>query len=85
MDRLSISLPDDLPSQGGGKEMLARAIRSIYEDGQGGRIGVPKVFLDGMGLRHGDKVEVYYDDVLVIVPKKTAQSERVLAAMREGC
>lgn len=63
--------------------MIARMLRSLYEDGQGVRLGIPKLYAEAMGMKKGEKVEVFFDDVLVVVPRKSAQADRVLRAMRE--
>ncbi len=64
--------------------MIGRLRRSLYEDGPGTlRIGMPKIWTDAMNLKKGTKVDVVFDEILVVVPKKSAQAERVLKAMRE--
>lgn len=64
--------------------MIGRLRRSLYEDGPGTmRIGMPKVWTDAMCLKKGNKVEVVFDEILVVIPKKSAQAERVLKAMQD--
>ena len=64
--------------------MIGRKTKAIYRDGDSVRIGLPKVWVEALGLKPGDRVEAFFDEILVLVPRKSAQSERVLRAMREG-
>lgn len=63
--------------------MIGRTKRSLYRDGASMRIGIPKVWADALGLRPGDCLDGFFDEVLVLVPRKSAQADRVLKAMRE--
>lgn len=61
--------------------MIARVRRRIYRDGSGARIGIPKIWIDALGLHPGEEVEVVFDEVLLIIPRRTRQAERVRKAM----
>ena len=68
--------------------MLARATRRIYGNTKDGfRTGLPVIWVRAWGLEPGDRCEVAYDEVLVLIPERakgSAQAARVLRAMSEG-
>ena len=44
---------------------------------------LPLSWCDGLGLEKGDRVDLVFDDVLVVIPRKTPQADRVRRAMAE--
>jgi antitoxin component of MazEF toxin-antitoxin module len=64
-----------------GAPMLAKMTRRLYRDGESIRLGLPKIWVDALGLKGGDAVEIAFDELLVVVPRKSAQADRVLKAM----
>ena len=70
------------------QSVLARATRHIYGNTKDGlRAGLPVVWVRAWGLKPGDRCEVAYDEVLVLIPERvkgSAQAARVLRAMTES-
>lgn len=68
--------------------MLGRGTRRIYGNPKDGlRAGLPILWVRAWGLVPGDRFEVAYDEVLVLIPERakgSAQAVRVLRAMSEG-
>ena len=66
--------------------MMAKVTRKVTDvgDGEAFRVTPPKMWADAVGLKGGKKVTMVFDEVLVLIPRRSAQAERVLAAMREG-
>jgi antitoxin component of MazEF toxin-antitoxin module len=64
--------------------VIAKVSRRLYSDGNSIRLGLPKLWVDALGLRAGDEVELTFDELLVVVPRVSAQADRVLRAMREA-
>ncbi len=63
--------------------MIGRAVRSLYVGSAHDlRFGVPTLWAQAMGLKPGQRVEVLFDEVLVLVPRKSSQAQRVIKAMR---
>lgn len=66
--------------------MIGRSTRQLYKDGQGARVGLPKVWIDAWDLQPGTSVDAHFDRVLVLVPRQFERSDqalRVLRALRE--
>jgi bifunctional DNA-binding transcriptional regulator/antitoxin component of YhaV-PrlF toxin-antitoxin module len=51
---------------------------------RGRRLNLPKSWTDALGLEPGDTVELAFDDVLLVIPRRSPQSERVRRAMAEA-
>jgi hypothetical protein len=44
---------------------------------------IPKAFSEGNELRKGQRVELVFDDVLIVIPRPSPQADRVRRAMAE--
>jgi antitoxin component of MazEF toxin-antitoxin module len=66
--------------------MVALKSARIGEVGSTGAklLRLPKAWVDGVGIRKGQEVEILFDDVLLVIPKSSAQALRVRRAMEEG-
>lgn len=67
--------------------MIGRSTRSLYKDGGGTRLGLPKVWVEAWGLKPGSEVDAHFDRVLILVPRQfegSEQAHRVLRALRES-
>ena len=64
-----------------GGPVIGRVRRRIYRDGSGARIGLPKLWVDSLGLRPGDEVELVFDEIVLVIPRRSAQANRVRKAM----
>lgn len=49
--------------------MPAKTTRKIMKHGTSGVVAIPKDYCDFHDLNHGDEVIVYYNDLILIVPK----------------
>ena len=47
------------------------------------RLNLPKSWTDSLGLQPGQRVDLLFDDVLVVVARPSRQAERVSAALEE--
>jgi hypothetical protein len=66
--------------------MIGRSTRRLYKDGNGARLGLPKIWVEAWDLRPGAEVDAHFDRVLVLIPRQFEMSEqaiRVLRALRE--
>jgi hypothetical protein len=61
--------------------MIVHIRRSLYKDGGGIRTSVPKLWADALSLKAGDRVDLLFDEVLVVIPRPSKQAERVRRAM----
>jgi bifunctional DNA-binding transcriptional regulator/antitoxin component of YhaV-PrlF toxin-antitoxin module len=43
----------------------------------------PTAWARALGMKPGDTVEVFYDDVLIVIPKPGRQADRVRRALAE--
>jgi hypothetical protein len=68
--------------------MIARGKRRLYGNAADGlRTSLPMVWVRAWGLSPGERCEIAFDEVLVLIPeraRKSAQAARVLRAMAEG-
>ena len=68
--------------------MIGRATRRFYgTSAEGLRFGAPIVWARSIGLKAGDPCDVFFDEVLVVVPEQargSRQAQAVLRAMREA-
>lgn len=64
---------------------FGKTTRKVMASGTGdGRVlSLPVQWARFLGLVPHTEVDVYYDDVLIVVPRKSAQAERLLKAMSE--
>jgi len=53
--------------------MPAKTTRKIMKHGTSGVVAIPKDYRDFHNLNHGDEVIVYYDNLILIVPKSEAK------------
>ena len=49
--------------------MPAKTTRKIMKHGSSGVVAIPKDYRNFHNLNHGDEVIVYYNDLLLIIPK----------------
>lgn len=47
------------------------------------RLNLPRAWTDALEIEPGQQVELEFDDVLVVVPRRSPQAERVLRGMAE--
>lgn len=52
--------------------MPAKSSRKIVRIGSSSFITLPIDWVRGMGLKEGDEVEILYDSIILILPKKIA-------------
>jgi len=65
--------------------MLVQVSKRLYRDGESTRLGLPKVWTNSLGLSPGDEVELVFNEIgLLVIPKRSSGSERIVRAMREG-
>jgi hypothetical protein len=65
--------------------MPGKALRTVGTNGSSRAryLVLPRAWCDGAGVSKGCRVEVLYDDVLVVIPKPGRQAERVRRALDE--
>lgn len=47
------------------------------------RLNLPRSWTDALGLKPGDSVELAFDDVLLVIPRRSPQADRVRRALAE--
>jgi bifunctional DNA-binding transcriptional regulator/antitoxin component of YhaV-PrlF toxin-antitoxin module len=66
--------------------MVSTTKRKVFEIGRRGHrskaLTIPKEWADGTEIEKGDAVEVWYNGVMLVVPRDYPRKERVLALLR---
>jgi hypothetical protein len=65
--------------------MVAMREAKVGQVGRGAKVlHLPKSWVDGVGIRAGQLVELVFDDILVVIPRPSRQADRVRRAMEEA-
>jgi hypothetical protein len=62
--------------------MIGRSTRHLYRDDVSIRIGLPKLWIDCLGLSPREDVMLHYDQVMVLVPKQFQRSRQAVLVLR---